>query len=169
MRTALKKAASVHRGGRRGEGVRISGRDAFRRRLATVIALALTAIGTIMVLVPTAQAAERATHYGTHLLRWSPHNDLANICLPARRIFLAADTYSWSVYFGGQDWRTKSIRLAEGWYYWGACLDPRNEDYEIFTSLDPEKAGLPTAHNKGIATMYRAPDRVVTWGSYLDR
>ncbi|MBN6034090.1 hypothetical protein [Amycolatopsis sp. 195334CR] len=132
--------------------------------------LALVLAGMVGTAVPagSAQAADRATHYVTHDLTPQPWEEYPGICVPAKEISLAKNRYDWGVWFAGSQWGAKEIDLDADTYYWGLCIEPRDGDYLILTSLDPKRPGAPTAHFKAPAGMADGPIRPVTWGSFLD-
>jgi hypothetical protein len=139
-----------------------------RRLMTRLFAVCTAMVAAVAVSPVTAQAAGTATHYATHYLAWQPNSGMASICLPAKRIYLAPGIYDWRLKFGGREFNPtgEALPLSGDYYWWGVCLDPRDGEYRIRSSFDPE-SGRPMLHISGYDEMMNPPDRNVTWGSLI--
>lgn len=139
------------------------------RVLRLLLLPALVGVLTVGLAGP-ASAAPIAYDTKTQYLAAHPVDDDPTSCVQ-RRIYLATATYVWGVYLEfagntGHYFPQRNQYLGAGNYTWKDCLDPKNDDYRLTSSLDPDHAGWPTA--SWTVPVDISPSGYWEWGSYLD-
>jgi hypothetical protein len=131
----------------------------------------MAVIALVVGVAGTAQAAARATHYQVSFLSAAPNSSMPVSCQPARELVIIGDTYEWGQYFGGiENVLNPALVLRTDTYIWGDCLYPQNGHYWHVSSLQAKNhPEWPTAYIESPEFMFGGDDRLVTWGSFLDR
>jgi hypothetical protein len=145
--------------------------------MAPALALCLVTL-SVLAAGPTAGASASTWHDRWTYLRF-PAPVSNGPCVPTRRIYLAGGTYRWRVFTAHwahadqTNWRSRTIRLTSGWYYWMDCLGPwvpsrpEPREYRLISRL--YQSGRPGAYLVTWENGRRWGDGTYHWGSALDR